>query len=284
MPETLKYLETLLDSKNNDLSLYISIPLWQRVIDIKERFIILTFIIFIALLSTLLSAYSRRIKFHIRQNKKYLYTLGIKAFALFFFYYIATLFIEQIIFISGDENIVANYPISFFIIKNLTIFFIYGICFHVIKDTNFSKSPYFYSYISFFLSIAIFFVMCFISLSVAIFQIVPILLIILFISSKHRSSKRFFLNTAPLLLLLFFIRYLRGENIEFLNLFIHSRFKGNLILTTFTLPYIFLQDSYHRFLTRRQNKLIYRKDIVFSLLLLMVTITYIAIILELNKL
>lgn len=275
---------SLLDTKGIQSSIYMPISFIKRVFYLNEKVSIIIFILFILFLSTLITTYSKRIKFHIRQNRRYIYTLFLKSLALFSFFFISTLVIEHVTYISGDSNLVFNYPKSFFIIKNLIIFFIYGICFHVIKDTSFSKSPYFYSYISFFISISIFLILISISIPFGLFQILPIVSIILFISSKHRSSKRFFLVASPVMVFIFFNRFLRIENTEFINLFIHSRFRGNIILTMLALPYIFLQDSYHRFLTRRQNKLIYRKDIVFSILTLMVTITYIAILLEFNKL
>lgn len=263
-------------------NLYFLLPLFGKTYFLTDKIILVTMSLFLLLVIILICLYSKRIKFHIKHNKKYIITLPLKIVAVFIFYYISTLIIEYIQTKSGNNRFIYSFPISIFIIKNLVLYFIYGICFHIIKDTSFSKSPHFYSFVSFFISIATCAYLSLIYLPLGLYQIWPILMTIFFIIAKKRPTKRLFWTLSPLILIITFIKYLNDDQREFIHLFITSRYRGNILLTLIASPYLFLQDSYHRLVTRRQNKIIYQRDIILSILLLTVTITYTAIILELQ--
>jgi hypothetical protein len=279
----INFLSPLITRKIEVSSLYLAVPLGKRAIFLGEKQVLFIVLAFIIILFSLISIYSKRIIFHIKTNIPYIGTLLLKAMVVFIFLYISGEGINGIMGIFNNTTLIENYPKSVFTIKIFILLFMYGVCFHVIKDNNFSKSPYFYSYIAFFLGVLSFIFLLFISIPLALFQIIPIIFTILFISSRARSSKNFFLITSPLLLIYFFYRYLNQSNPDFVTLFIISRYKGNVLLTLILLPYLFLQDSYHRFVTRRQNKIIYKKDIVQSIITITFIFTYMAILLEFDK-
>lgn len=262
-------------------NLYYIFSLFNGIVYLNAVAILLIFSIFFLLIILLTTFFFKRISFHMRHNSKFLITLPLKVISVFIFYFIATLIIDYINTLSGDNRFLYNFPVSLFIIKNMILYFIYGIFFHIIKDAPFSKSPHFYSFISFFVSIGICIYLSLIYLPLGLFQIWPIMMTIFFMSSKERSTKRFFWILSPLVLIIFLGKYLNGEHKDFIHLFITSKYKGNILLTMFSAPYLFLQDSYHRFITRRHNRIVYQKDIILSILLLTSTITYIAILLEL---
>lgn len=277
-----KVLSSIVGDKSieSEKNLYYLLSIFNRVIYLDDLTVIGIITIFLIMLIVLTTLYTKRIKFHLKHNLKYFITLPLKIVFVFIFYYIGTLITEYIFELSGDNKFLYNYPLSIFIIKNMILYFIYGICFHIIKDTSFSKSPHFYSIISFYLSMIICFLLSLIYLPLGLFQIWPIIMTIIFISTKKRSRRRTCLLLSPLFLILFFIHYLNSDNREFINLFISSRYRGNLFLALLSAPYLFLQDSYHRFTTRRKNRVIYQKDIIFSILLLTSIITYVAILIE----
>lgn len=262
-------------------NLYYIFSMFNEIVYLNDIAILLIFSIFFLILILLTTFFLKRISFHMRHNSKYLITLPLKIISVFIFYFIATLIIDYINTLSGDNKFLYNFPVSLFIIKNMILYFIYGIFFHIIKDTPFSKSPHFYSFISFFVSIGICIYLSLIYLPLGLFQIWPISMTLFFMASKERSTKRFFWIISPLVLIVFLAKYLNGDHKEFLHLFITSKYRGNIFLTMFSAPYLFLQDSYHRYITRGHNRIVYQKDIILSILLLTSTITYIAILLEL---
>lgn len=237
---------------------------------------------FLSLLILIINLNNKRIKFHFRINKNHLSIIPLKIISIFLFFFIATLVIKYITELSTNPNIITKYSTSFFIIKHLILFFIYGICFQIIKDSSISKSPYFYSYTSFFFSLFTFTILSIIYLPLALYQIWAITLTLLFITSKKRSAKKFFLFCSPILILIQFITLLKTEPYIFTKLLLLSKYKGNIILTLFLTPYVFLQESYFRFTHKKHNKVIHYSDIILSLLTLTITFTLTAIILELN--
>ncbi|MGL1890312.1 MAG: hypothetical protein OCD02_01740 [Spirochaetaceae bacterium] len=265
--------------KNPSLYYIFSILNNTYFIDSKLLFIInISFIILIVLLITF---FSKRLKFHIKLNRYYILTIPLKILFIFIFYFISTLVITFISGLAGD-GFIEKFPKTIFVIKNLILFFIYGISFQIIKDEGFSKSPYFYSYISFFISIFIYFISCIIFLPLGLYQIWPIIMTILFILFRSNIIKSLLLLISPLILILIFSKFLLPGNSQALQLLISSKYTGNILLTIIITPYIFLQDSYYRFSHRRHKYLSNSKDIIISLFTLTFTITITAILLELH--
>lgn len=270
-------------SESTKQNFYLLTSVLGRNIYMGEKIILGTIATFFILSFILMTIFSKRILFHFRNNKKYVISLPIKLLAVFIFYYISTLVLEYIVNMSENPSFIYSYPKTIFLTKNILQYFIYSVCFHIIKDATFSKSPYLYSYISFFISMGIFIYICQIYLPLGMYQVWPMLMTMCFIISRKRSYKRFFMLLSPLVLLFIFIKYLSSDYKSFIDLFIISRYKGNLLLTLLASPYLFLQDSFHRFVTRRQNRVTIQKDIVSSILLFTLTITLFAILLELNQ-
>ena len=158
--------------------------------------------------------------------------------------------------------------------------FVYGISFHIIKDTSFSKSPHFYAIISLLISLSSAIYLSTIYLPLGFYQIWPITITMLFILISDKSIKSLLLLLAPIVTIILITQSLSYNNHNLANLFLDSRYQGNIILTVIAAPYLFLQDSYNKFANRRHNKLIYKKDIITSLILLTAIITYILIIRE----
>lgn len=258
---------------------YFILHIFKHTIYLNENQIILRYIVLIAIISLFFSIKRRYIKFHLKHNKKYLISIIFKLLAVFIFYFIATLVIEFIIDNSSKNLIIYKYSRSLFLIKNMILMFIYGISFHIIKDTSFSKSPHFYGLISLLLSVASAIYLSTIYLPLGFYQIWPIVVTMLFILIPDKSIKSLLLLLAPIVTILLIMQNLSYSN-NFINLFINNRHQGNILLTVIAAPYLFLQDSYNRFANRRHNKLIYKKDIITSIILLTAIITYILIIRE----
>lgn len=268
--------------KENIQTHYYILNLFNKTYYLNEKIILYTNGIFIFFVIILLNLYSKRAKFHLKHNRRYLMTIPFKIIMVFVFYFISELILEYVVKISGNSHFILSYPRTFFVIKHMILFFIYGISFHIIKDVAFSKSPHFYSHISLYISLLIYFISCTIYLPLGIFQIWPIIMTIFFIGVKNREIKWFMLILNPLILIITFNTFLNSNFDIFVKLFVESRYLGNILLTILISPYIFLQESFYRFTHRRQNKIAHSGDIILSLLTLTVTITLIAIILELK--
>lgn len=280
-----KIIETLYIpiDKNNIQTHYFIIPFFGRTLYLREKNLLIMNGIALFLIIFLFNIYSKRLNFHLKHNRKYLMTIPIKIITLFTFYFISTLILEYIQYLPGGSGILLKYPRTFFILKNLIIFFMYGICFQIIKDVAISKSPYFYANFSLYGTIFVYGILTIIYQPLALYQIWPILMTILFIMSSNKKVKRFFLILSPIFVALIFYNFLHSDYLIFSNLILNSRYKGNIILTLVLTPYIFLQESYFRFTHRKQNKITHTKDIVLSLLTITITFTTVAILLEINN-
>lgn len=281
---TLSIIETLYTRINVDDNEhhYFIIPFFGKTIYLTEKSILITNGIFLFFIILLLNIYSKRLSFHIRFNKKYILSIPVKILLLFIFYFISTLILKYVENLPGGDGIILNYPKTFFILKNLILFFIYGICFQIIKDVSISKSPYFYGIFSLFGSLLIYSLLVLIYLPLGLYQFWPILFSILYLITDDKYIKRFFLILTPIFIGLIFYTFLNTDYINFSNLMLISKYKGNVLLTIIATPYIFLHESFYRFYHRKQNKIIISKDIVQSLLTITITITIIAILLEIN--
>lgn len=282
-PETI--IETLYHKiKDNKTSThYFILTVFGKTLYPEEKILFIVNGISIFIIIFILNIFSKKVKFHIKHNKKYLPTIPIKIISLFIFYFIATLILEYVQKISGETRLILDYPKTFFIIKNLIVFFIYGICFQIIKDVSISKSPYFYSHLSLYSSIAIYMILAVLYLPLALYQLWPISLTILYIITKRKSAKKATLLLAPLIIIILFINFMTISNELFPQLMLNSKYHGNLILTFLITPYIFLQESFFRFSHRTQKKITHTKDIIVSILTLTITITTIAILIEINS-
>ncbi|MBN2616869.1 MAG: hypothetical protein JXR64_01010 [Spirochaetales bacterium] len=239
--------------------------------------------IFIFIIILVINIFRKRVSFHFKHNRRYIPSIPYKILALFLFNFIATLvigFIESQD-ISGD--LIYNFPRAILIIKILTAWFIYSICFQVIKDSALSKSPYFYAILSLYSEIFLYFLTLIYYQPLAIYHIWPITIIVIYILSSKKGTKRILLYFSPLLLIVLISKYFITGNLTLIDFFIKNRYIGNLILTFLSIPYIFLQESFFRFIYRKQNKISYVVEIVQSLLILTLIITISAIIIELNK-
>jgi len=277
----LKTLETDINYENIQTHYYIHI-FFDKVFYINESYILYSFLIFTFLVLLLINLYSKKAKFHLKHNRKYLFTIPLKILMIYIFYFISSLVIEYVVNLSGNSDFLVEFPKTIFIIKHLILFFIYGISFHIIKDSSFSKSPYFYSHSSFYLSTLIYLTFCFIFLPLGTFFMWQVVIVMLYINSKTMAMKKTFVILSPIVISLIFLRFLNGSYSFFVNIFNGSSFTGNIILTILICPFIFLQESYYRFTHRRQNKIAHTGDIILSIITLTVTITLIAIILELK--
>lgn len=271
--------EEMVDSNKH----YFVYSIFGRVFYVDDLTSILINVIFISLVLLLINLFSKRVKFHLKHNRKYMGTLPIKILSIIVFYYISTLVIDYIIEYAGSSDIIYNYPKSFFIIKHLILFFIYGISFQIVKDAAFSKSPHFYSFMGLFGGIFFYFFLLIIYQPLAIYQIWFIMCSILYIFVPVRGFKRVMLIISPLVLLLVFYDFFTRDHKEFIDLFITSRYRGNLLSSFIIMPYVFMQESFFRFSHRRQKFITHTKDIVVSLLTLTTIFTMLAILLELNK-
>lgn len=262
---------------------YFIYSVFGRVIYVDDLTSILINLSFIFIVLLLINLFSKRVKFHLKHNRKYVGTLPIKILSIIVFYYISTLVIDYIIDYSGSSEIIYNYPKSFFIIKHLILFFIYGISFQIVKDAAFSKSPHFYSFMGLFGGIFFYFFLLIIYQPLAIYQMWFILCAILYIFIPGRAFKRVMLIISPLVLLIVFYEFFSKEHNEFIDLFITSRYRGNLLSSFIIMPYVFMQESFFRFTHREHKFITHTKDIVVSLLTLTTIFTMLAILLELNK-
>ncbi len=281
-PETIMEILFTDYKQENIQTHYYIMSLFNKTYYLNEKLIFYINGAFIFVIIILLNLYSKRAKFHLKHNIRYLITIPFKMVMVFVFYFISELILEYVVKISGSSDFLLSYPRTFFIIKHMILFFIYGISFHIIKDVAFSKSPHFYSHISLYISLIIYFVTCTIYLPLGIFQIWPIIMTIFFIGVQKQGVKRLVLTLNPLIMIIAFNTFLNKDFELFVNFFIESRYLGNILLTILISPYIFLQESFFRFTHRRQNKIAHTGDIILSLLTLTVTITLIAIILELK--
>ena len=277
----LKTLQTNLTQETIN-SHYFLFNLLEKVYYINELFILKFAIVFTFIVIFIVQIYSKRSKFHLKHNIKYLPTILLKITMIFIFYFISSLVLEFVVTLSGIENFFLHYPKIFFSIKHLILFFIYGISFHIIKDSSFSKSPYFYIIVSFYLSLILYFVSTFFFMPLGIYFTWQIFISILFLTTKNIEFHRFLVFINPLAILLFFYNFLSKDFSYFTNFFLDSSYLGNFILTILISPFIFLQESLFRFTHRKQIKIAHTSDIIKSLLTLTVTITLVAIILELK--
>lgn len=274
----------LLSLEMNDMNRhYFIYSIFGKILYVNDLTSILMNLGFITIVLLLINLYSKRMKFHLKHNFKYFGTLPIKILSIYVFYYISTLVLEYIIEYSGSRNIIYNYPKTFFIIKHLILFFIYGISFQVVKDSAFSKSPHFYSIIGLLGGIIFYFFLLVIYQPLALYQFWFIICTILYIFIRNINVKRTFLFLSPLVILLVFYSFFNKDHREFVDLFITNRYNGNLLSTFIILPYLFLQESFFRFTHRRQKFITHTRDIVLSLLTLTTIFTMLAIILELSK-
>lgn len=268
--------------KHNSKSHYYIFNTFGQIRYITEKVIFLIHLIFIFFIILIINIFSKRAKFHLKTNSRYFATIPVKIFMIFIFYFVSGLIIEYIIAKSEVDGFLLHYPRTLFTIKHLILFFIYGITFHIIKDISFSKSPHFYSHISLYLSIIIYFILCSIYLPLGLIQIWSIMITILFIGVRDIEVKRFLLFLKPIVIIIFFNIYVDKEFSYFVRLISGSGYMGNIILTFIISPYIFLSESFYRFTHRKQNKVVQAGDIILSLLTITVTITLTAIILELK--
>ena len=276
-------INTIIDTPISlESTFYLPITFFNSVVYLTERTIILIFWIFVAIFLTVIALYSKRVKFHIKNNSSYLLSIPLKFLLIYALFFISTLVIKYVISISNPE-LMYNYPRSLLIIKYLILFFMHGVFFQILKNNSFSSSPYFYSYVSFFTSLLVFILLSIIYLPLGFLQIWPIIITLLFILTKNRLIQGWLLILSPLLPLLFIFGYLDSNNKDIIELFLTSNYWGNILLTIFSIPYLFLQESYYRFIHRKQKKHLYVVDIVISLFILTSTITYIAILIELQK-
>lgn len=275
-------IETLYENINREknLSHYYILYLFGNAYYLGEKILLIINGSFVFMIILLLNIYSKKLKFHLKHNRSYIQTIPLKVISIFIFYFVATLTLEFVDKISGHTGILTKYPGTFFLIKNLILFFIYHICFQVIKDSSISKSPYFYANTSLYSSIAIFFILAMFYMPLALYQIWPITMTLLFIITTNR--KRVYMLLSPLIVIILLYDFIISESSAFSILMLNSRYTGNVFLTLFTTPYIFLQESYFRFTHRKQKKITYTKDIILSLLTLTITFTTVAILLELN--
>lgn len=262
---------------------YFIIPFLGKTLYLTGKFLLITNGVALFIIILLLNIFSKRLNFHLRHNRKYLITIPIKIIALFIFYFISTLILEYVQTLPGGSGIILKYPRTFFLLKNLILFFIYGICFQIIRDVSISKSPYFYENFSLYGTIFVYLILTVIYQPLALYQLWPILMTMLFIISSNKKNKRIFLIISPIFMVLIFYNFLNSEYLIFADLMLSSKYMGNIILTIFLIPYIFLQESYFRFNHRKQNKITYTKDIILSLLTITITFTTIAILLEINN-
>lgn len=279
-----KIIETLIEPIDTEKSSrhYFIVTMFGKTFYLGEKILLIINGVSLFIIILLLNIFSRNIKFHLKYNKKYLLTIPIKVLSIFIFYFISTLIFEHIEEIAGGSSITLQYPKTFFVLKHLILFFIYGIYFQIIKNIYISKSPYFYAYFSLYTSLIVYIVLAIIYLPLALYQVWPITLTIIYTLSRKRSVKRIMLVLTPIFMAILLVTFLTSQYESFSALILQSRYKGNIILTFFLTPYIFLQESYFRFIHKKQNKIGYSRDIMLSLLILTTIITTIAILIELH--
>ncbi len=280
---TFKDILDKINTVQNSDKLYFVFNIMNRVVYMNERYIIYVFATSILIIMLFLVIISKPVNFHLKENFKFLPAIPFKTMQVFINAFISTLVISYIVDYSQNNQIIYQSPLFFLIIKILIILFIYGISFHIVKDSAFSNSPYFYMLFSFYSSFILFLILSIIYLPLGLIQLWPIFCTILFISIKNIKVKNLLFLLSPILHLYIFYQNFLYSDFSIISLFINSKYLGNILISVILMPFILLHESLHRFIGRKRKKHKNSIDILVSLLTLTVTITLIAIVLEINK-
>lgn len=241
---------------------FYTFSLQKRYFFVEEKAVIMIILGISGLAMLIALIFSKWIRIHFRMNAKYIWTLPGKVLFIFIFSHTATLAIMLLPEITELSSLIEYFPRQFFILKVAIVLFIYSMAFGVIKDTPFSKSPYFNSFSALILAFINLIFTSTLSLSFSFYLLWSILMILLFILVKNYRVKRFCLLLSPLLLFILVLGNLEQENINFTMLLITSKIQGNIILTLTLAPYLFLYNSYNRHRARKRFRITYIHSIM----------------------
>jgi len=224
---------------------------------LSENSLILFYILLISLAMILPLFQERKIYLNYRKFRSQLWTVPIVIYLSFTFFMISTLMLEELIQILSHGAIWQEYPLYFFILKITSVLFLSTLFINVLRGLPFPKNPHFYSYFAFIISFLNLIIVSVYSISFSPFMLISLVFVFLFVTSRSKGSKRFFmlLSFIPQFSVLLFL-FSRDYNSVY-ELALLSRVKGNWILTVMALPLICMISSlgfyHHHYNKSRQE-------------------------------
>ncbi|OQY33770.1 MAG: hypothetical protein B6241_06880 [Spirochaetaceae bacterium 4572_59] len=225
---------------------------------ISEKNLIMVFLLFFAFSILIPLFQERRIYLNFRKFRHQLWTIPLLMFLTFQFFMLSTLIIEEILVFRNLSELVAQYPLIFFLIKMTIILFLSRLMLNILRGLPFPKTPHFYSYLAFVFSLFAVLFSTIINICYSLFFLWILICTILFVVSRGKGKKQFFLilSLVPIFVLMFFI--FQRSYIHLYNFLLLSRVWGNLVLSILSLPFTLMITSlsyYHHHYERSRHEI-----------------------------